>query len=125
MSGKKYIGPTVSPESDAARFESQQEAADEFRQEAERQAPLIVLKALQGIKTPADWFEDARAVHGWHADEMLRHALDYDDDTISAHAELVTKPTPGTKQKLFQCIAAWFGERYAVEIYTAHLEDQK
>lgn len=118
----KYTGPTANPEADAERFENEQEAADALRETAEREAPLIVLKALQGMKTPDDWFRDLGVWDDLSADLILYRALDDCDDTIKAYVELLTNPTQGAQQKLFQCMASWLGKLYAVKIYKASME---
>lgn len=111
--------PTANPCADAERWENEQEAADEFAQEAERQAPVIVLSQLSGATKPGDWFEER--VHtsvSWSPDEILNDALAMDDDTKNAYAELMTSPHA---QKLRQCMAAWFGRDHALAIYTEHV----
>ena len=58
---------SVNPHADAERHANEQEAADELQQEAERQAPLIILAALQKITKPGDWFNSnlLSAGRGW------------------------------------------------------------
>lgn len=47
-----YTGPTDNPIADAANWEDDRDCADELQQEAERQAPLIILSKLQAIIKP-------------------------------------------------------------------------
>ena len=114
---------SVNPHADAERWENEQEAADELQEEAARQAPLIVLAALQAIAKPGDWFKDKIfADHGWSADEVMHEAVASDDDSADAYAELMVCPSQENMQKLKQRIADWFGKKYAFAIYTAHME---
>lgn len=112
---------SVNPHADAERWENEQEAADEQLQEAERQAPLIILAALQRIAKPGDWFNTnlLSAGRGWAPDEVLQDAVATDDDTLNAYVELLTGPHA---LKLRQCMAAWFGNKLARDIYREHME---
>lgn len=112
---------TVNPCADAERWNNEQEAADELAQEAERQAPLIVLAQLNGVTRPGDWFKDRiYAGRGWAPDEILHDAVVSDDDTMDAYAELLTGPHA---QKLRQCMTAWFARQHAQAIYSEHLQE--
>lgn len=114
---------SVNPHADAERWENEQEAAEALHEEAARQAPLIVLAALQAIAKPSDWFKDKIfADHGWSADEVMHGAVASDDDSADAYAELMVCPSVENMQKLKQRIADWFGKKYAFAIYTAHME---
>lgn len=112
---------SVNPHADAERHANEQEAADEQQQEAERQAPLIILAALQKITKPGDWFSSnlLSAGRGWAPDEVLQDAVATDDDTLNAYVELMTGPHA---LKLRQCMATWFGSRLARDIYHEHME---
>lgn len=112
---------TATPHADAERWENEQEAADERQQEAERQAPLIILAALQRIAKPGDWFNTnlLSAGRGWSPDEVLLDAVATDDDTLNAYVELLTGPHA---LKLRQCMATWFGNKLARDIYREHME---
>lgn len=117
-----YVGPTANPSADAARWNDEQELADELAQEAERQAPLIALAKLNNISRPGDWFKDRLyAGRGFAADEVLHDAVASDDATMDAYAELLTSLHA---QKLRQCMAAWFGQVHAQAIYQDHLEER-
>ena len=119
-----YAGPTCNPHVDAEAWENEQEAAAVLHEEAERQAPLIVFAALQGITKPGDWFKDKIfADHGWSADEVMHEAVACDDDSAGAYAELMLSPCQESMQKLQQRIADWFGKKYAFAIYVAHMKD--
>lgn len=112
---------SVNPHADAERHANEQEAADDQQQEAERQAPLIILAALQRIAKPGDWFNTnlLSAGRGWAPDEVLQDAVATDDDTLNAYVELLTSPHA---LKLRQCMAAWFGNKLARDIYREHME---
>lgn len=112
---------SVNPHADAERHANEQEAADEQQQEAERQAPLIILAALQRIAKPGDWFNTnlLSAGRGWAPDEVLQDAVATDDDTLNAYVELLTSPHA---LKLRQCMATWFGNKLARDIYQEHME---
>ncbi|MBS3018572.1 hypothetical protein DJFAAGMI_01304 [Comamonas sp. PE63] len=118
-----YAGPTCNPHADAEAWEDEQEAAAALHAEAERQAPLIVLAALQGIAKPCDWFKDiVFANRGWSADEILHEGVASDDSTADAYAELMVCPGPKSMLQLKQRMADWFGAQHAFSIYAAHME---
>ena len=117
---------TENPELDAARHDDEQEAANDFQQKAEREAPGIVLRQLQAIKTPADWFNQKLFAMGNSAEDLLREAFaDSDDDVADRYAEFIIDMTPAAKEKLFIAMAAWFSKNFAWGIYTEWLEDQQ
>jgi len=114
---------TENPELDAARHDDEMEAADDFQQKAEVEAPKLVLKDLQAIKKPRDWWATAIFHGGNSAEDILRDGMCVDDDIADAYAEFITDATPEAKAKMLQAMAAWFGKLYALEIYTDHLKD--
>ena len=115
---------SVNPHADAERHANEQEAADEQQQEAERQAPLIILAALQRIAKPGDRFNTnlLSADRGWAPDEVLQDAVATDDDTLNAYVELLTGPHA---LKLRPCMATWLGNQHARDIYHEHREQLK
>jgi len=116
-----YSRPTAYPATDAAHWSDEQEAADDAGQEAERQAPLIILAKLQAITQPGDWFSKnlLSAGRGWAPDEVLHDTVAIDDDTLNAYVELLTNLQT---LKLRQCMAAWFGSKLARDIFQEHME---
>lgn len=117
---------TANPELDAARHEDAAEALDEFRQEAERSAPAIVLKQLKAIKKPGDWFDTDKFHSGNSAESILQGAFDdANDDVGDRYAEFMIDATPAAKYKLLEAMAAWFCKSWAWEVYTEHLESLK
>ncbi|MEQ6471538.1 hypothetical protein [Comamonas sp. wu1-DMT] len=118
-----YAGPSANPHADAERWENEVSSADELHEEAQRQAPLIVLAALQAIAKPGDWFKDKIfADHSWSADEVMHEAVACDDDSADAYTELMLSPSVESMQKLKQRIAEWFGKKNALAVYAAHME---
>ena len=116
-----YTGPTANPVADAARWDADQERSDEISQEAERQAPLIILAKLQAITKPGDWFNGILpGGRNWSPDEVLMDAVATDDDSMNAYVELLTGPHA---LKLRQCMAAWFGQKLAQDIYHEHQQE--
>lgn len=112
---------SVNPCADAERWCNEQERTDEIAQEAERQAPLIILAKLQAITKPGDWFNAILpGGRNWSPDEVLMDAVATDDDTVNAYVELMTSPHA---LKLRQCMAAWFGQKLAQDIYHEHLQE--
>lgn len=112
---------TANPCADSERWNNAQEAADELAQEAERQAPLIVLTKLNSVMRPGDWFKDRiYAGRGFAPDEVLHDAVACDDATMDAYAELMTSPHA---QKLRQCMASWFGGLHSQAVFQEHLEE--
>ena len=117
-----YLGPTPNPCADAERWENECERLDEIKQEAEREAPLIVLSRLRALK-PGEWFDMSKFYAGHSAEDILRDAMDDSDDAVTdAYPEFMTASTPEAKQTLLQAMANWFSQRWAYEIYTEHLE---
>lgn len=117
------LGPlTINPCADAERWENECERLDEIQQEAEREAPLIVLARLRALK-PGEWFNMNKFYAGHSAEDILRDAMDDSDDAVTeAYPRHMTEATPSTRQTLLQAMANWFGKRWAYEIYTAHKE---
>lgn len=110
---------TANAELDAARHEKDRENDDEWSQEAQRQAPVIVLAAIQNLK-PTEWFKDkVSAGRSWAADEILQEAVMTDDDTCAAYTDLLMSPAG---QKLRQCMANWFGAKHHLQVYADHLD---
>lgn len=115
-----FLGPTANPCADAERYENDREANDEWSQDAARQAPLIILKQLQGT-APADWFKSRiSAGHAWSADEIINDAVASDPDCASALAELMTSPAA---QKLKQLSAQWFAGLHHLQVFSEYQED--
>lgn len=118
-----YTAPTSNPTADAERWESEQEAADEHREAAALEAPGIVLRQLQAIHTPADWFDHCKFLGRYTAEEILRDAMDdSDDDVCDSYAEFIIDMTQAAKEKMLQAMAAWFSKTWAHEIYDDYLE---
>lgn len=121
----KYTWPTPNPELDAARHDADCEAHDELMQKAAKEAPGIMLKWLQALKNPADWF-DHRFPSGHCADGILFCAMDDSDDDVSdRYAEFMVTGAQEARQKLLQAMANWFCKYWAYEVYTDWLEDQQ
>lgn len=116
---------TENPELDAARHDDELEAADDFQQKAEIEAPKLVLKDLQAIKTPRDWWEKYTFHGGNSAEDILRDGMNVDDDIADRYSEFIIDVTPESKDKMLRAMADWFGKQYALEIYTDYLKDQK
>lgn len=117
---------TANPELDAARHEDELEAADDFQQEAEREAPGIVFKKMQAINTPKGWFDHRKFIGRYSVEEILRDAMDgSDDDTCDAYFEFMAEATKEAKEKMLQAMATWFCKTWAYEVYTEHLESLK
>ena len=118
-----YTGPTANPAGDAARHESEREDADEWSQEAARQAPYIMFRRLQAIHKPAAWFDQRKFLGRYSAEEILRDALgDADDDVTSAYAEFMVDMTRAAREKLHRAMADCFCKTWAIEVYTDYLE---
>lgn len=113
---------TQNPELDASRHDDDQEAADAFQQKAEIEAPNLVFKDLQAIKTPGDWFKSTFHA-GNCADEILSEGMSDSDEVADAYAEFIFYATPEAKQKMLRAMADWFGKQHALEIYSDHLKD--
>lgn len=112
---------TENPELDAARHDDELDAYDEFNQKAQVEAPRLVLKDLQAINKPGDWF-DKRTFHGGNsAEDILRDGMSVDDDIADRYAEFVIDATPEAKQKMLSAMADWFGKIYALEIYSDYM----
>lgn len=110
---------TVNPCADAERWENELERIEETAQEMERKAALIVLQQLQS-NSPGQWFKfHICAGAMFSPDEILAMAVDEDDDTKDAYAELMASPVA---QKLKQAMAAWFGRENAQEICNEYME---
>ena len=120
----KYTGPTPNPELDAARHDDDLEAINDMHETAAREAPGIVLKQLQAIKKPADWFNANLFASGNCAESILQGAFDDSNDAVSdAYAEFMIEALPYAKAKLLKAMADWFASVYAFEVYTEWLED--
>ena len=114
-----YTGPTANPCADAERWSDEQEHSDALREEAEKQAPLIIFARLQAIRKPGDWFNKTLpGARSYTADEVLMDAVASDDDTLNAYTELLTSPQA---QKLRQCMAAWQAKQQPLDIYLDHI----
>lgn len=115
---------TENPELDAARHEDEEQAADDLHEKAKREAPGIVLKQLQAIKKPGDWFDTNKFVAGNSAESILQGAFDdSNDDVADRYAEFMIDATPRARDRLLQAMADWFASVYPFEVYTGHLED--
>lgn len=113
---------TNNPHADAERHndeaDAEQAAYDAKLEEAKRVAPAIVFRLMQACKRPSDWFKPNNFTGAtWSADEVVNYALQHDDDSISALAELMTSPAA---DKLKQAAAKWFGEDQALAIMDEH-----
>lgn len=113
---------TANPEVDAANWNDAQDASDEFYQRANIEAPKLVLKELQAIKTPSDWFNSTFHA-GNCADEILSEGMSDCDEIADAYAEFIFYATQEAKQKMLRAMADWFGKLHAAEIYSDHLKD--
>lgn len=95
--------------------EAEQDAYEAMLAEAEQQAPLIVLAQLQALKQPSDWLRPSVSAGGLSSpDEIFCHAIQHDDASRDAYAELMTGPAA---QRLRQAMAEWFGRKHAMAIY--------
>ena len=71
--------------------------------EAEQQAPLIVLAQLQALKQPGGWLRPGISADGLSSpDEIFCDAIQHDDASRDAYAELMTGPAA---QRLRQAMA--------------------
>lgn len=118
-----YTGPTPNPELDAARHDADLDAADDFRQEAARHAPGIVLKQLQAIKKVRDWWDKYEFHGGNSAEDILRDGMSVDDDLADAYAEYMLDATPAAREKLLVAMADNHANLYALEIYTDYVKE--
>lgn len=83
---------TASPTADAERWADEQDRRAATAEALEIEAGRIVQAELAAVKA-TDWSKDV--ISGprlFSADELLLNALDCDDDTMSAFAELMTSP---------------------------------
>lgn len=95
--------------------EAEQDAYEAMLAEAEQQAPLIVLAQLQALKQPGDWFKPSISAGALSSpDEIFCDAIQHDDASRDAYAELMTSPAA---QRLRQAMAEWFGRKHAMAIY--------
>lgn len=117
-----FTGPTANPHADAEAWSDSQEITDEFVQEAQRQAPLIVLAKLQTIAKGADWFNKTLpGIGNYEPHSALCDAIAEDDDVLDAFFELVTSPHA---QELRRLVANWYAKKQSVDIYLDHLRSQ-
>lgn len=113
---------TTNPHADVERMLDEDEAEQVMHEarleEAKRIAPGIVFGLMQACKQPQDWFKPNNFTGAtWSADEVVNYALQHDDDSISALAELMTSPAA---DKLKQVASKWFGEDQALAIMDEH-----
>jgi len=113
---------TTNPHADVERMldedEAEQAINDARLEEAKSIAPAIVFCLMQACKQPQDWFKPNNFTGAtWSADEVVNYALQHDDDSISALAELMLHPAA---DKLKQAAAKWFGENQALAIMDEH-----
>jgi len=95
--------------------QADQDAHEAMLAEAEQHAPLIVLAQLHAIKRPGDWFEPSICTGALSSpDEVFCEAVEQDDDSRNAYAELMASPPA---QRLRQAMAEWFGRKHALAIY--------
>lgn len=95
--------------------EAEQDAHEALLAEAEQQAPLIVLAQIQALKQPGDWLRPGISAGGLSSpDEVFCDAIQHDDASRDAYAELMTSPAA---QSLRQAMAEWFGRKHAMAIY--------
>lgn len=86
-----YFGPTCNPCADAERWEDEQERRAATAEACEIEAGRIVLAEMQKLLTPTKWWDaDISGPRPFAPDEILCDALECDDDTKSAFAELMT-----------------------------------
>lgn len=111
---------TQNPELDAARHDDELDALDEFNEKAQAEAPRLVLKDLQAIKTPGEWFRSTFHA-GNSAEDILRDGMSVDDGIADRYTEFVIDATPEAKQKMLRAMADWFGKIYALEIYSDYM----
>lgn len=110
---------TAYPTADAERRENKLDCDDEFRQEAERQAPEIIKQQLRGIN-PRDWYRSfISAGRLYCPNEIVMDAVMQDDESCDRYIELMTSDAAGP---LMQASSKWFGEQESLSIYRAHLE---
>lgn len=85
-----YFGPTSNPCADAARWEDEQEHRAATAESREIEAGRIVLAEVEAVK-PSEWSKyTISAARMFSADELLVNAVEEDDDTATAFAELMT-----------------------------------
>lgn len=114
---------TANPELDAARHDDEEQAADDLHEKAKREAPAIVLKQLQAIKKPKDWWEKYSFAGGNSAEDILQQGMSVNDDVADRYAEFMIDATKEARDKMLQAMADWFASVYAFEVYTDHLEE--
>lgn len=109
---------TNNPHADAERYndeaDAEQAAYDARLDHAKRAAPLIVFSLMQSCKQPGDWFKPGGFTGAtWSADEIVNWALQKDDASLDAYAELMTSEAAS---KLKQAASEWFGREYAIDV---------
>lgn len=82
---------TANPCADSERWENEQAERASRHEDLQVKAYDAVLRDLQAL-TPEQWSMHAGDALQFPADEILCDALESDDDTISAFAELMTSP---------------------------------
>ena len=117
---------TNNPHADAERHNDEDEAAqaahDARLEEAKRIAPGIVFAMMQSCKLPKDWTKPNNFTGAtWSADEVVNYALQKDDASLDAYAELMTSDAA---KKLQQAVANFFGEDQALAIMDEHFPDR-
>lgn len=118
----RYFGITDNPCDDAARFEQDQADYNAFCEKALVEARNLVLKDLQTITKPSDWFKST--FHGGNcADEILSEGMSSSDDIADAYAEFMVSPSAEARDKMLRAMADWFGKMHALEIYSDHLKE--
>lgn len=114
---------TDNPELDAARLNDEEEAAAEFYDKANQEAPGIVLDQLRAIKTPSGWYERVFALRNSAQDILQAAFSDSSDNVADRYAEFIIDMTPEARDRMYIAMAEWFASVWAYEIYTEHQED--
>lgn len=117
-----YTGPTANPCADAERYENDREAADEWSQEAAREAPQIMFRQLQAIHKPTAWFDQRKFLGRYSAEEILRDGIGDSDDVADRYAEFIIDLTQTAKEKMLKAMAEYFCKTWAIEVYTDYME---
>lgn len=100
---------TANPCADAERWANEQDRRAFTAEALEIEAGQMVLAVLAEAK-PTTWHTAVGlGSNNWSPDELLVEALDCDDETISAFAELMTSPAA---QKVREAIAAHRAKAY-------------
>lgn len=100
---------TANPHYDAERRENEQEHRAATAEAREIEAGRIVLAEVEAVK-PSEWSKyTISAARMFSADELLVNAIECDDDTATAFAELMTSDAA---KKVRELMAMHHAKRY-------------